>query len=213
MWGGSVHSQAFPELFSSRAQDITICKATAIEDLALLFNLPILEEAYVQLLLFAAEFDGLQISEEDDVWTYNWGTTSYSLIKAYKHLMGSRQVHPCYAWLWEASAQKKHKVFFWLLLKDRLSTRNILRCKNKALLSYNYVLCNLHMEETLEHLFLSCSFAEACWTSLNLFVPQDDPFSVILSFKNQLVVPFFMEITILMSWSIWMARNDLIFRG
>jgi hypothetical protein len=69
------------------------------------------------------------------------------------------------------------------------------------------------MEETLEHLFLPCSFAEACWTSLNLFVPQDDPFSVILSFKNQLVVPFFMEITILMSWSIWMARNDLIFRG
>jgi hypothetical protein len=41
MWGGSVHSQAFLELFSSRAQAITICKATTIEDLALLFNLPI----------------------------------------------------------------------------------------------------------------------------------------------------------------------------
>jgi hypothetical protein len=73
MWGDSVHSQAFPELFSfSRAQATTICKATAIEDLALLFNLPISEEAYGQLLLFAAEFDSLQISEEDDVWTYNF---------------------------------------------------------------------------------------------------------------------------------------------
>jgi hypothetical protein len=68
MWGDSVHSQAFPELFSfSRAQAITICKATTIEDLALLFNLPISEEAYGQLLLFATEFDSLQISEEDDV--------------------------------------------------------------------------------------------------------------------------------------------------
>jgi hypothetical protein len=28
--------------------------------------------------------------------------------------------------LWKTSVQKRHKVFFWLLLKDRLSTRNIL---------------------------------------------------------------------------------------
>jgi hypothetical protein len=34
------------------------------------------------------------------------------------------------------------------------------------------------------------SFAEDCWNSLNLLVPQDDPFSVIHSFKNQLVIPF-----------------------
>jgi len=30
--------------------------------------------------------------------------------------------------------------------------------------------------------------------------------------KQQLVVPFFMEIIVLMSWSIWMQRNDLIFK-
>jgi hypothetical protein len=50
----------------------------------------------VQLLVFAAEFESLQISEEDDVWTYNSGKTSYSSI-TYKNLMGSHQGHPCYA--------------------------------------------------------------------------------------------------------------------
>jgi hypothetical protein len=47
----------------------------------------------------------------DDVWGYIWGSLIYSSVEAYKQLIGSRQVHPCYSWLWKASAQKKHKVF------------------------------------------------------------------------------------------------------
>jgi hypothetical protein len=35
------------------------------------------------------------------------------------------------------------KVFFWLLLKDRLNTCNLLLRKNKILPSYNCVLCQL----------------------------------------------------------------------
>jgi len=36
-------------------------------------------------------------------------------------------------------------------------------------------------------------------------------FQNIESFRVQLQVPFFMEIIILMGWSIWKARNGLIF--
>jgi hypothetical protein len=68
-------------------------------------------------------------------------------MKAYTILIGPRQVHMCYSWLWKTSAQKKHKVFFCLFLKDRLSTRNILRRKNKELTSYDCVLCNLQTED------------------------------------------------------------------
>jgi hypothetical protein len=68
------------------------------------------------------------------------------LNKAYKKLIGTWQVDVCFHWLWKCSAQKKHKVFFWLLLKDRLSTRNILRRKNKALHSYDCVPCPQHEE-------------------------------------------------------------------
>lgn len=51
------------------------------------------------------------------------------------------------------------KVLCWLLIKDRLSTRNILKRRNMALDSYNCVLCNDNIEETVEHLFLHCNFA------------------------------------------------------
>jgi hypothetical protein len=53
-------------------------------------------------------------------------------------------------------------VFFWLLLKDRLSTRYILRRRNQVIPWYECVLCNLHVEETLKHLFLHCNFARSC---------------------------------------------------
>jgi hypothetical protein len=134
-------------------------------------------------------------------------------MKAYKMLIGTRQVHPYFGWLWKASSQKKHKVFFWLLLKDRLSTRNILRRKNKVLPSYDCVLCQLQLDETLEHVLLCCPFAISCWNLLHLAIPACEPFDVLQSFKTQLNVSFFMDVIIIMSWTIWMARNDLIFRG
>jgi hypothetical protein len=78
---------------------------------------------------------------------------------------------------------EKNKVLFWLLLKDRLSTRNILKRKNRALPSYDCVLCQLQLEETLEHLFLHCPFAISCWNLLHLHIAHGDPFEISQAFR------------------------------
>ena len=66
------------------------------------------------------------------------------------------------------------------------------------------VLCNLSVEETVEHLFLHCEFAKACWSLLGLVVPSSlDPFQIMEHFKAQLNVPFFMEIIIPLCWNLW----------
>lgn len=68
--------------------------------------------------------------------------------------------------------------------------------------------------ETLNHLFLQCNFATQCWASLNLVNNLDlNPFNILETFRARLHVPFIMEVIILMSWSIWMARNGLIFEA
>ena len=80
--------------------------------------------------------------------------------------------------------------------------------------SYDCVLCTQPTEETLEHLFFKCDFAQACWFGLNLSIDTDDELFITLEhFKQQLGVHFYMEIIILMSWSIWVSRNDHIFQG
>ena len=90
--------------------------------------------------------------------------------------------------------------FFWLLSKDRLSTRNILKRKNFHLLSSNCVLCADNTEETLEHLFLECDLARACWNLVGVAVGNyNDPLPIFEDFRRQLGVPFFMEIIIIMS--------------
>jgi hypothetical protein len=58
--------------------------------------------------------------------------------------------------------------FFWLLLKDRLNTGNLLRRKNKALEDYNCAICNRGTEETSFHLFFECPFRSSCWNYLGI---------------------------------------------
>ena len=80
--------------------------------------------------------------------------------------------------------------------------------------TYNCELCQLATEETLHHLFLECPFARSCWGILNLDIqPQSSFPEVILYFRDQLNSEFFLNAVILMCWTIWGPRNDVIFRG
>jgi hypothetical protein len=54
----------------------------------------------------------------------------------------------------------KQKVFFWLLLQNKLNTRGLLQRKNMVLNSYTCELRLQQMVETLRHLFLLCPFAK-----------------------------------------------------
>lgn len=86
----------------------------------------------------------------------------------YKALIGHIEVDPTFKWLWKSCCQTKHMAFSWLQIKDRLSSRNMLRRRNMNLDSYNCGLCSLAVEETREHLFLFCPFARQCWGILCL---------------------------------------------
>jgi hypothetical protein len=213
-WEGQTPSRTMPELFSfAKNQFLTIYKAKTILDLNSILHLPISQEAYLQLVQLAQMLDNVTTSTEPDIWTYVWGSPWFSAAKVYTYLIGHRSIHSALRWLWKSAAQNKHKFFFWLLLHDRLSTRNMLRRRNMALPSFECALCSLQVEETREHLFLECSFAQNAWGLLNLHPTLGPLFETLESFKVQLGVNFFMDIIILFSWGIWMERNDFIFKG
>jgi hypothetical protein len=158
--------------------------------------------------------DSLHLSSDADTWLFTWGSAIFSTSKAYKALIGHREVHPIYNWLWKAKCQMKHKVFFWLLIKDRLSTRDLLSRKNMSISDVICDLCILQKRESMPHLFLRCNFAKACWQMIGALVPTARPvLHIFNNIRRKLQVPFFMEIIILMSWSIWTVRNDWIFNN
>lgn len=126
--------------------------------------------------------------------------------------MGHRNIHPTFHWIWKFKCQMKHKVFFWLLLKDRVSTRDLLRIRNMELDSCTCELCILQRQETLSHLFLRYNFAKACWQSIGVSVITTRPMlQIFRQIKEKIQRPFFMGIIILMSWCIWTTRTDWMF--
>lgn len=80
--------------------------------------------------------------------------------------------------------------------------------------SYNGEICLQALEETVEHLFWHCPFAQHCSGILGLETILDGgTFENVLAIKDQLQSQFFMVVIILMSWTIWRARNELIFNN
>jgi hypothetical protein len=129
-------------------------------------------------------------------------------------IRGHNNADPIFRWIWKSYCQSKHRVFAWLLVQDRLSTRNILRRKGITLESYNCEFCHVAHGETTQHLFWECPFAQQCWGILNLQTVQaGDTSQNFQAIKDHLNSRFFMIPLILMCWTIWKVRNELIFNN
>lgn len=141
MWLGRIPRTEFPELYSFTKKPYTsLAEAKISQSLIGTFHLPLSVEAYEQFLQLQDLILQCNQTEEEDTWSYIWGSADFSSKRAYKQLSRSSQAHPTFRWLWKSSCQHNHKVFFWLLIQDRLSTRNILKRKHMSLQSYNCVL-------------------------------------------------------------------------
>lgn len=214
IWKDTIPTLAFPELFSFTSnKSITVAEAKTLDSLQSIFHLPLSEQAYHQFLCLQQLLENVQPTKDKDVWGFIWGSNQFSSSKIYKHLSGHSHVHAAHRWIWKSSCQNKHKVFFWLILKDRLNTRSMLRRRNMELENFNCVLCNRQAEEIIEHLFIQCPFASQCWNSIGLGVDYRlPPLQNLELLRMQINRKFFMEIIILHCWAIWLCRNNSIFR-
>jgi hypothetical protein len=133
-----------------------VAETVNMEFLQDLFHLPLSVQAFNEFEMLedicVSASEKMQLGEQDS-WTYIWGNSTFSSKKAYKALIGVQPTPQLFAWIWDTSCQAKHKIFFWLLLHDRLNTRNLLRRKNFVITTYNCATINCDHEETLVHLF------------------------------------------------------------
>ena len=79
---------------------------------------------------------------------------------------------------------------------------------------YNCALCADHMEETSLHLFWDCGFAWSCWNKVLPHRPRgissvDEICIRLEAFPCDIAL----DIILASCWSIWLVRNDIIFRN
>jgi hypothetical protein len=217
-WSDTPLKLKWPHLFSfAKNGSISIKEALASPHIPDLFHLPISEEALVQLNLFQVMLQDLMPHADNDSWTV-LGNSSLHVSKVYNKLMGDVRAVPALDWMWKGCCQQKHKVFFWLLIHNRLNTRALLQRKNFLMTDYSCIMCNQQHLETRDHLFFQCPFAVLCCQYIcPLWIPpppgQMDIQEVLSSLKLAISKPFFMQIIMLVTWSILLTRNSFIFKA
>jgi len=154
IWVDQTMKDKFPQLFSFTRKPKCSVRFFLDQEMDRIFSLPLSQQAVAQLeeiqqLMQVRTWD----ESISDAWSYCWGSSRYSRGKAYNILIGTTPASPLFKWLWASSNLGNHKFFFWLLLRDRLNTRNLLRRKNMDLDDYSCVLCSLGCEETCFRLF------------------------------------------------------------
>jgi hypothetical protein len=144
IWDFGCLKELFPHLYSFAKEPRCSVQRflSRIGNLEQVFCLPLSVEASQQLAELLESLDTWQRDENlDDSWTYIWGSGIFATKKAYTHLIGQAEAAAPFRWIWDSKCQGKHRIFFWLLLNDRLNTRNLLRRKKFDLPSVK--LCSL----------------------------------------------------------------------
>lgn len=110
----------------------------------------------------------------------------------------------------------KIKVFAWLLLFDRLNTRDMLvRRQWRSLQEDNTCpLCHAQAWEHRDHLFFTCLFSTRVWNYLQIeWTANLSVKDCLLAAKRSFRHPFFFEVVYLAAWNVWLIRNGKILRN
>jgi hypothetical protein len=183
------------------------------EDLEDLFYRPLSQLAYHQFQEVVLLLQQNQISDKNDVWSYVWGD-KYTSASFYKLIHAHIKVPSIYKWLWKSSCIMKTKVFAWLLLSDRLNTKDLLQRRHWNVNAGTHCeLCPGRHYEDRAHLFFDCMFSVRVWNYLQIpWVSNDSIQAVVAEARRSFNKPFFMEVMMVACWNIWIIRNGKIFR-
>lgn len=141
----SIFSMKYPNLHSFAKNDIISLK-TARETVNIvdLFRIPMTRLAHNEMLLLAEDLNEINNSyaKGKDEWVFMWGNHHYSVKRFYQHHFAAIKPPITILWIWKSNCIPRIKFFSWLLLNDKLNTRNMLRRRNKFLEDYSCIMCS-----------------------------------------------------------------------
>ena len=107
----------------------------------------------------------------------------------------------------------KHRVFAWLMLVDRINTRDMLRRRKFNIGTvFTCLLCDSGCDETRNHLFFECAFGTSCWDRLGIHWDINLPVEGMSErARRDSQGALFTEAVILGAWNIWKIRNRKLF--
>ena len=186
----------------------------ASSELSSLFSLPLSRQAFAELGELQLILHDNPLNADNDVWSFCWGG-KYTAKRFYDHIHAHIVVPNAFSWIWQSRCTMNLRVFAWLLLRDRLNTKDLLKRRHwNVTEDYCCVLCPLRVYEDRQHLFFTCNFSQRVWNYLQIEWPAaDDIQTTIARAKRSFGHVFFMEVLIVACRHIWLQRNGAVFRN
>jgi hypothetical protein len=161
----------YPNLYSyAKARHMSLQSCLAPTNCLNIFRLPMSRVAYNEFLSFQEELEFFRSkSDMDDIWIYKWKSPTYRSSKFYQKHFESIVPPMPYKWIWQSKCMPRIKFFTWLLLNDRLNTRDMLRRRHQVLEEgYQCVMHQQNIDETLHLLFFYCSSSQSRWFAVGI---------------------------------------------
>jgi hypothetical protein len=179
------------------------------------FHLPLSAEAHQELQQLQTLMHSVELNlDSSDTWTYNSVKGIFKPSIIYKLNFQHIDNHQPSCWLWKSKCTSKHKFFAWLILHDRINTKDMLLRRNwKVTDNHTCVLCTSASNEDWRHLFFNCQFSTRIWNYLQISWLPGTNYEVLRRAKQSFNGPCFSEVVIIACWSIWKQRNGLIFKA
>jgi hypothetical protein len=195
---------------------MSVAEVSLTQHLSSCFMLPLSVEAYGEFQEVSHLIADLPMDlNAQDQRVFVWGSSKYTASRFYNFLFAQLPSDPALNAIWKFRSLPKLRVFAWLLMHDRLNTRDLMIRKHWHLESGpECVLCDEALLESRDHLFFGCNFARQCWEKLDIHWDTSLQFSdQFIQARNNFRGPCFMEVMVCAAWNIWKERNDLIFQG
>lgn len=170
------------------------------------------------------DFPHLQFTEDEDSITWLWENTgTYSSKSAYKIISQGGKIKWHFSFIWSCKIPPSAKFFTFLLLQNKLSTKDVLR-RRGIHLNRGCVCCQQCPVESALHIFFLCPFAVAVWYHVSKILSK--PLMKIQITVDQIVCSSWEMVRnnghmgrkewacrfICVTWQLWKHRNDIIFR-
>jgi len=130
-WCDEILLNKLSELYSfAKNKAILVNKASTQLQLSHFFQLATVRNSFCPNAVLQLIFEGTNFTDTNDAWSTIGSSDILSSANIYKKIIGSHQVHDAFKWTWKSFSQPRHKVFSWLLIKDRLHTKKYSKKKH-----------------------------------------------------------------------------------
>jgi hypothetical protein len=221
LWHENLLALTYPRIYSYATDtDVslqTMLACDSLDDMAHLFAIPVSPQAMDELDAILAVLNTMRLEADHrhDKWSFFLLNGSYSAKALYRFMFSGVPASPVFRKVWKSKCLNKQKVFVWLILVDRINTRDMMDRRNWHVSSgLNCAICQEQARETKDHLFFNCRFARRVWAALGISWPSNPCISAMFeAAKTSFGGPKFMEVAVCALWGIWKIRNGVIFES